>query len=158
VLIRRPDGPDWARRISTAVAGAHRAVDSPPSPWYYGPCPDCHRDIYAERTDSADLSAMVVCGAPGCPYAARLDDHRLAQLDAGDDRWLTVGELVGAITSAGETVTRDQINGWIRREGLAREVRVDVRLGVRSEAYVYRLGDVRRMAQAAEARRIQGVA
>lgn len=170
VLARREDGPEWAARISAAVASAHRAIDRPPSPWYYGPCPQCGRDLYTERVveparDGGQAKpdgpeSEVRCPAEGCGYRASLSAHRLAQLDAGDDRMLTVGELVGAITSAGESVTRDQINSWIRREGLPRERRTLPRLTAagqltHTEVYVYRLGDVRRLALEAERRRAE---
>lgn len=153
---RRPDAAEWASRISAAAAGAHAAIDRPPSPWYYGPCPKCHRDLYQERVE--DSEAPIICSYAACDYAAPLGTHRLTQLDAGEDRMLTVGELVGAITSAGETVTRHMINNWIKREGLPREKRVLPRLlnGGRLtqvEVHVYRLGDVRRLALEAERRR-----
>lgn len=156
-LARHPDMPDHAHKISHAAARAHQAIDRPPSLWYYGPCPFCHLDIFIDRVDEQDRDARVTCPRDGCGYSAHPTDHRVKQLDAGDDRWLTVGELVGAITSAGETVTRDQIKGWIRREGLPREIHsrprwADGRL-VANEVYVYRLGDVRRLALEAEARR-----
>lgn len=158
-LARRDDATTWARRLTRAAAAAHRAIDRPPSLWYYGPCPTCGRDIYTERV--RDLPhAEVACPRKDCAYSAPLADHRLAQLDAGEDRMLTVGELVGAITSAGEHVTRDQINSWIRREGLPREPRTIPRLTaggklMHVEVYVYRLGDVRRLALEAEQRRAE---
>lgn len=157
ILVRRDDAPEWAARISHAASWAHAAIDRPPSPWYYGPCPKCRRDLYQERVE--DPEARVECAQPDCDYAAELADHRLTQLDAGEDRLLTVGELVGAITSAGEAVNRDQINNWIRREGLPRERRVRPRMLAgghlaNHEVYVYRLGDVRRLALDAERRRI----
>lgn len=156
-LARHQTMPDHAHKISKAVARAHAVIDRPPSPWYYGPCPLCHLDIFTDRVDEQDRDARVACPRPGCGYTAHPTDHRSKQLDAGDDRWLTIRELVGAITSAGETVTRDQIKGWIRREGLPREVHSrprwrDGRL-IPNEEYVYRLGDVRRLALEAEARR-----
>jgi hypothetical protein len=156
-LARQPAMPDHAHKISKAAARAHAVIDRPPSPWYYGPCPYCHLDIFTDRVDENDRDARVSCPRDGCGYSAHPSDHRSKQLDAGDDRWLTIGELVGAITSAGETVTRDQIKGWIRREGLPREFTSRPRwtdgVLVPYEVYVYRLGDVRRLALEAEARR-----
>lgn len=136
--------------LAEATVEAHAAIDRPAEPWYYGPCPRCKTDIYDERA-----VAVVTCTV--CEYEAKADDHQRACLDAGDARMLTVSELVGAITRAGEAVTRDQINGWIRREGLAREkqARAYWRNGVlvSNTVYVYRLGDVRRLAQRADLRR-----
>jgi hypothetical protein len=155
-LCRRDDGPEWAARITHAAAAAHAAIDRPPSPWYYGPCPLCRKDLYQERIADDDHESKVTCSHEDCAYSESLHTHRLIQLDAGEDRMLTVGELVGAITSAGETVTRHQINNWIKREGLPREQRVRPRMvngGMANhEVYVYRLGDVRRMALVAEIR------
>lgn len=156
-LARRDDGPEYAVRLSDAVANAHRAIDQPPSPWYYGPCPKCTRDIYAERLDDKDPAATVACPHETCDYAAPLRDHRVAQLNAGENRLLTVSELVGALVSAGEPVTRHQINGWIRRDGLAQEWQnrprmVRGRLEVGGD-FVYRLGDVRAKALEAAIRR-----
>lgn len=149
-LLLDPQVGAWAERLSRAVLHGYRVVDRPPDVWYFGPCPKCGEDIYDERTVT-DVSCVA------CTYSAPLADHQLACLDAGDDRLLTVSELVGAITAAGEAVTRDQINGWIRREGLAREPenRVVWRKGRLSQesVWVYRLGDVRRLAREAEERR-----
>lgn len=153
-LAHHPSAPAVAARIARAADHAHQAIDRPPSPWYYGPCPGCGRDLYLDRVDAA---GSITCPRDDCAYTATVAEHHTAQLDAGDDRMLTVGELVGAITAAGEVVTRDQINGWIRREGLPREQGtrlrwVDGRIVV-TDVYVYRLGDVRRLALEAEIRR-----
>lgn len=148
---------DLARDITAAVARAHKVIDAPPSLWYYGTCPLCGHDIYQQRIHHSDDQTRVTCTYPSCDYTARPIDHNRKQLDAGDDRWMTVGELVAAITAAEEVVTRDQINGWIRRDGLPREERaltqwVDGRL-VSKPVWVYRLGDVRRRALEAENRK-----
>jgi hypothetical protein len=149
-LLLQPGAAAYAGRVSQAALHGYRVIDRPPDPWFYGPCPRCGADIYDERNVS-----HVACLA--CSYAAPLDEHQLACLDAGDERLLTVAELVGAITSAGEVITRHQIFGWIRRDGLAREQenRVTWRRGrlVAEAVWVYRLGDVRRLARAAEDRR-----
>jgi hypothetical protein len=155
-LAKWEQAADLARDITAAVARAHKVIDAPPSLWYYGPCPDCGHDIYQERITVHDRTSHVTCPQPECTYSEKPQDHNRRQLDAGEDRMLTVGELVSAITSAGEPVTRGQINGWIRRDGLPREERsltqwVDGRL-VSRPVWVYRLGDVRRLALEAEAR------
>lgn len=147
-LTRQPDAPALARRLSAEYLHAHRVIDRPEVPAYMGTCPEGH-DLYALR--DADT---VECD---CGYHAPMKEHQRTALDAGEDRLLTVAELVGAITSAGETVTRDQINSWIRREGLVREKAArplwrDGQLVART-VYVYRLGDVRALAQRAERRR-----
>jgi hypothetical protein len=149
-LLLAPTVVEYAERVSLAALHGYRVIDRPPDPWFYGPCPKCAVDIYDERNVT-----RVSCLA--CTYTAPLDEHQLACLDAGDARLLTVSELVGAITSAGEVVTRHQIFGWIRRDGLAREEenRVVWRKGrlAGETVWVYRLGDVRRLARAAEERK-----
>jgi len=143
--------------ISGAAARAHRVIDSPADMVYYGPCPDCGRDIVQERIGPEERTP-VRCRFTSCGYTAPLDVHQRKLLDGYEDRWMTVNELVSAITSGGEVVTRDQINGWIRRHGLAREKRsrpryVDGEL-VFDEVWTYRLGDVReRAAEVAERKR-----
>lgn len=146
-LARRQDMPEYASRISTAAAHAHAVIDRPSRPWYYGRCPKCGQHLYAER--ATDPATIITCRQDGCTYAARLDDHQRAQLHAGEDRWLTEDELVGAIAKAGddeETVTREQIRRWFKSEGLPRETRerpklVDGRIVVET-VDVFRLGDV----------------
>lgn len=144
--------------ISGAAARAHRVIDTPADLVYYGPCPDCGRDIVQERIASDDDRTPVRCRFASCGYAAPLDVHQRRLLDGYEDRWMTVTELVSAITSGGEVVTRDQINGWIKRHGLAREKRSRPRYVneelVFDEVWTYRLGDVRqRAAEAAERKR-----
>lgn len=158
-LARNPAMPYHAYAISRAVDYAHHAIDRPQSLCYYGPCPWCERDIFIDRVDEDDRDAWIMCPRNDCSYAARPEDHRHKALDAGDDRWFTIAELVGAITSAGETVTRDQIKGWIRREHLPRRRRSIPRWDpaehkiITREVDTYRLGDVRHLALEAEARR-----
>lgn len=152
LFLLNPEAASWAHRLSLAYRQAHRIIERPEPPVFLGPCPNGH-DVWAPATVK-----LVEC--PDCDYRATITDHQRAALNAGEDRWLTVGELVGAITRAGELVTRDQINSWIRREGLVREMHTrpvwrDGQLHAR-RVYVYRLGDVRRLAQRAELRRRAG--
>jgi hypothetical protein len=132
----------WAHRLSLASRRGHRIIERPEPLVYYGPCPTCAVDLYGPRE-----WAVIVCP---CGYQKTAEDHRKAALDLGEDRWMTVGELVGAITLAGEAVTRDQIGSWIRTKGLPRELGLrplwrDGQL-VDRFLFVYRLGDVRDLA------------
>jgi hypothetical protein len=152
-----PRMPNLARDISAAASRAHHVIDMPTDLCYYGPCPDCGRDIVQERIHRDDDKTPVVCRYPSCEYAQPLAEHQRKLLVAGEDRWLTVGELVSAITSGGEVVTRHQIRHWIDKEGLPRETRsrpqwVDGELKPH-EVATYRLGDVRELAQRADQKR-----
>jgi hypothetical protein len=152
-----PRMPNLARDISQAASRAHKVIDMPVDLCYYGPCPSCGRDIVQERIHRDDDKTPVACRYPSCEYAATLNEHQRKLLTAGEDRWLTVGELVSAITSGGEVVTRHQIRHWIEKEGLPRETRsrpqwVDGELKSH-EVATYRLGDVRELAQRADQKR-----
>jgi hypothetical protein len=165
-LQHEPRMPNLARDISQAASRAHHVIDMPVDLCYYGPCPDCGRDIVQERIHTIIENGVrivdpdappIACRFASCGYAATLDLHQRKLLEAGEDRWLTVGELVSAITSGGEIVTRHQIRHWIEKEGLPREVRsrpqwVDGELKSH-EVATYRLGDVRELAQRADQKR-----
>jgi hypothetical protein len=147
-----------AHDISSAAARAHRVIDAPPDPAYYGPCPDCGRDIWQQRIHpDHQESTPVACQHRECSYAEPLAEHNRRILAGGENLWLPIGQLVSAIIEGGEIVTRDQIKGWVRRGGLAREKRQmpywqGGRLYTR-EVDVYRLGDVRDRAREAAATR-----
>jgi hypothetical protein len=152
-----PRMPNLARNLSSAASRAHKVIDAPADLMFYGPCPSCGRDLVQERIHHEDTETPVACRYPSCEYAQPLDTHQKNLLEAGQDRWLTVGELVSAITSGGEVVTRAQINGWIERGGLAREKRVRPRYLngelTTTEVWTYRLGDVRDRAARGDQRR-----
>ena len=160
-LQAEPRMPNLARDISAAASRAHHVIDAPPELWYYGPCPSCERDLWQERIHVDDHKTPIVCRYPTCDYAAPLDVHNRRALEVGHDRRMTIDELVGAITSGGITVTREQIKGWIYRDGLPRERRnrpryVDGELH-QNEVWTYRLGDVLDYALRAAAKRHKAV-
>ena len=158
--------------VDHAAIGVRKAqvvfekIDMPKDMTYYGPCPDCGHDIVQERIHTIIENGVhivdpdappIACRFTSCGYAQPLDLHQRKLLEAGEDRWLTVGELVSAITSGGEVVTRHQIRHWIDKEGLPRETRsrpqwVDGELKSH-EVATYRLGDVRELAQRADQKR-----
>jgi hypothetical protein len=114
--------PQLARDISSAAARAHHVIDAPKDLVYYGPCPDCGRDIVQERIHKDDEETPVKCRFPSCDYAVTLDLHHKRILSSNVDRQFSITECVSMITNAGgEPVTRDQINGWIRHKGFPRE-------------------------------------
>src|SRR5215216_3574759 len=120
-LILEPRMPVLAHDISSAAARAHRVIDIPKDLVYYGPCPDCGRDIVQERIHKDDDDTLVKCRYLTCGYGQTLDLYHKRVLEASLDRQFSVAECVGMISNAGKLVTRDQINGWIRHKGLPRE-------------------------------------
>jgi hypothetical protein len=157
-LAADPRMPRVADDLSSAVARAHKVIDRPADLMDYGPCPECGRPIRQERIHKHDDETLIVCRYPECDYEATMPDHFRRQLDSAEDRWMTLGQIVEAITIGGEVVTRKQIEGWVRHRGLPREQRnvpkwENGQLVEGSMVWVYRLGDVRDMAMKAEIRR-----
>jgi hypothetical protein len=148
-LASLPETRSLALKISIEASRAHKVIDVPPEIWFYGACPACEHDIWQERIRPDD-DTLVTCHQRDCTYTAPLDEHHKRLLDAGNDRWLTMDELVATVTKAGEVVTRKQIQRWRDREGLPMESRslaywIDGEL-VTSEVEVFRLGDIRAFA------------
>ena len=146
-----------ARDLTAAATRAHRVIDRPGDLFLYGPCPQCGIPIVQERIHAADQRTLVRCRQADCDYQATIADHNATQLALREDSWLTLTELVGALTSGGVPVTRDQIKGWADREGLPREKRSRARWVhghlQHNEVWAYRVGDVRDLAARTEARR-----
>jgi hypothetical protein len=139
-----------ARDVSNAAARAHKVIDAPPSPFHYGPCPDCGKHIFQDRIHQDDQTTKVTCPAPSCDYAEPLAEHQRRQLALGDERWLTVSELLEAFEVNGQPITRDALNGMIRREGLPREARPMFdwqggRLTKVREVWTYKVGHVKEL-------------
>lgn len=113
--------PQLARDISGAAARAHHVIDAPRDLVPYGPCPDCGNWIIQERIHRDDQETKVQCRLPSCNYAEPLDVHYRKIIDSNLDRHFSITDCVSMITKAGQPVTRDQINGWIRHKGFPRE-------------------------------------
>jgi hypothetical protein len=148
-LATLPETRSLALAISIEASRAHKVIDVPPEIWFYGACPACEHDIWQERIRPDD-DTPVACHQRDCTYTAPLDEHHHRLLEAGNDRWLTMDELVAAVTTAGEVVTRKQIQRWRDHDGLPMETRslaywADGEL-VTSEVEVFRLGDIRAFA------------
>lgn len=136
-----------AREVSSAASRAHKAIDAPPELQYFGPCPDCGRDIWQKRVrKDDDDTTPIVCVF--CGYGATLGRHHQRMLEGIDDRWLTVSEIVEVMAMLDEPVTRDQVYRWLNHEGLPREKlrnpkrRYGEIVGW-SEIEIVRVGDVR---------------
>ena len=134
-----------------------RIIDRPRDLINLGTCPICNHDIRQERptlTELEQATAQVTCNhaplnGPACPYRADWHDHQRKLLNQRADMLLTVHELVGVLTEAGEPVSRDRIKYLIRKHGLPRERITRPHLRgktiVTEQVWVHRLGDVRDM-------------
>lgn len=120
-LLNQERMPQLARDISSAAARAHHVIDAPRDLAPYGPCPDCGNWITQERIHRDDQDTKVTCRLPSCDYAEPLDVHYKKIIDSNLDRHFSITDCVSMITKAGQPVTRDQINGWIRHKGFPRE-------------------------------------
>lgn len=150
--------PQLARDISQAASRAHKVIDAPTQLFYYGPCPDCGEDILQERVHHTDTDTKIKCRYLSCGYNQPVDIHQQTILNGCLDLWMTVKEMVGVFDLGGVTVTRDQINGWIRRGRLtkgpgAAEWRNGVLVVAEEGAATYRVRDVLPLAQAANEKR-----
>ncbi|MFT4225320.1 hypothetical protein [Micropruina sp.] len=134
-----------------------RIIDRPRDLINLGNCPICSHEIRQERptvTELEQATAQVRCShtpvdGPSCPYRADWHDHQRKLLDQRADMLLTINELVGVLTEAGEPVSRDRIKYLIRKHGLPRERITRPHLRgkaiVTEQVWVHRLGDVRDM-------------
>ena len=131
-----PDGASAIDEIQYAVKEALRSIDLGPDRWYCGVCSHdedgviCTEELYVHAGRHE-----VTCRTCGMTHdvAAR----RTAMLDAAEDTLLTLSEMTRALALTGaETVTRKQLEGWVRRGRL-------VRSGNAGAIALYRVSDVR---------------
>jgi len=132
-----------------------RIIDRPRDLINLGLCPICGHEIRQERptvTELEQATATVTCthaptDGPACPYTADWHDHQKTLLDQRNDMMLTVSELVGVLTEAGEPATRRRIKYLVEHHGLPRERITRPHLRgkaiVTEQVWVHRLGDVR---------------
>ncbi|GAB2569194.1 hypothetical protein [Microlunatus antarcticus] len=146
-----------AQDVTAAASRAHRVIDRPADLYAYGPSPPCGVQIVQERIHADDHSTLVRCRQADCDYQATVADHQVTQLALREGTWLTLTELVGALTNGGVPVTRDQIKDWADREGLPHEKRARTRWihghVQKNEVWTYRVGEVRDLAPRAQERR-----
>jgi hypothetical protein len=153
-VLRHPDLPRIAGRISGAVKQAHQTIEHPPEVYDYGLCPSCGERILQERITAGVQAAnkpgtpdrMVTC--PHCGnYAADIKEHQRTQILRLEEEWRTVAEVLEAMRLIGEPITRHQLDNMIYRDGLPRETRSRPRFSngilVSDEVFVYRLKDIR---------------
>ena len=151
------DQPTQLTQLGHLHRQGRRIIDRPRDLINLGNCPICGHEIRQERPTVTELehaTAVVTCGhpqasGPACPYRADWHDHQRQLLDQRADMLLTVGELVGVLTEAGEPASRHRINYLVRKHGLPREriTRPHLRgqVIVTEQVWVHRLGDVRDM-------------
>ena len=135
-LITVPDGAAAIDEITYASKQAHRVIDLAPDRWYAGPCGAAFEDV------ECDAELYVMAGRPTvvCPVCGAEHDvvaRRTQMLDQADDTLLTLTEMTRALAlTGGETVSRKQLEGWVRRGRL-------VRSGNAGPVALYRVADVR---------------
>lgn len=130
--------------LSGLAERAHRIVDRPPDrQWTV--CPSCGATVDAVR--GRQVVCRAVAGQQPCSYRAGWQEHQRNLLDGYADQLLTCSQLVGALTVAGEPISRQRISYLVKRHGLERlqVQRPAWREGriVTEPTFVYRLGDVR---------------
>lgn len=136
-LALQPDAEQTARDITRAHNRAIRVIEHPQETRYLGECPKCHNDLEADEE-----ATHIECP---CGWAAPIDDVLAEALKLGDDLLFTDTELVGAIQVDGRNLTRDRINGWVRRRRLEPRTKVSWWHGKLQVVRAYRLGDVRQL-------------
>lgn len=149
------DQPTQLTQLGHLHRQGRRIIDRPRDLINLGNCPICGHEIRQERptvTELEQATATVRCvhapiGEPACPYTADWHDHQRALLDQRNDMMLTVSELVGVLTEAGEPATRRRIKYLVEHHGLPREritrPHLRGRAIVTEQVWVHRLGDVR---------------
>lgn len=137
-----PDGAGAIDAVAYAVAKCRASIDLGPDRWYCGVCSHdedgaiCTEELYAAA--GRDAVTCRVCGT-----THDVADRRTAMLDAAEDTLLTLSEMTRALALTGaQTVTRKQLEGWVRRGRL-------VRSGNAGPVALYRVSDVRDILAAA---------
>lgn len=153
--LRRLDyAADLAHDITRAVTRARHLIDRPRTLVFYGACPQCDGPLRVERD-----SATVACG---CGWIRNKAEHIAACIEAAQDRWLTIPELVEASRHTPHPATATQIGRWAHHgQGdlgvLPREILTIPHLVDGSLTYerhdTYRLRDIAEYAQAAAEQR-----
>jgi hypothetical protein len=135
------DAPDALDELSDAIALARRVVDLAPDQWYAGQCG--HSEPAADGSGPvvcpADLYARVGAEWVDCRVCCtRYDvaERRKWLLQLVEDQLATMGELSAALSTLGRPLTKDSINGYVKRGRLTAH-------GVNQRGYpVYRVGDL----------------
>lgn len=131
-----PDGAAAIEEIRYAVGKCTQAIDLGPDRWYCGVCSHdedgelCTEELYV-HAGRHEVTCRV------CGTTHDVADRRTAMLDAAEDTLLTLSEMTRALALTGAaTVTRKQLEGWVRRGRL-------VRSGNDGPTALYRVSDVR---------------
>lgn len=143
-----PLGPDAVSKLHAVLAMVRGVVDRPADLFYAGPCSGTVTDeAGVERTCGSDLLARpgkteVTCKECGATYP--LSDRRQWLLAKVEDMLLSATDLARAIDGLGVDVTPTLIRKWKERGRLA---------GHGPNQNLYRVGDVRDLVKATQARR-----
>lgn len=135
-LVVHPDGVAAIDEITYAVSQCRRVIDLAPDRWYCGICSAemegarCTEELYV-------IAGHHEVKCPTCGTTHDVVERRDAMLDAAEDQLLTLSEMTRALALTGrETVSRKQLEGWVRRGRL-------VRSGNDGATALYRVSDVR---------------
>jgi hypothetical protein len=140
-------GPDGFDELTAAIRNARRAIDRPADRRYAGPCTQEIEIDGHQRKCGTDLYAWpgkdtITC--PTCGTDVPVDERRAWLLEQTDGIVLTVAELERAI----DGLKRNTLKSWIARH------RLKPHGGTRDgETARYRVGDVRALMEAADARK-----
>ncbi len=153
-------GPELADELGDVADRLRRFCDRPPDQWYAGKCGAqieavrCNEDLYAAVGDTT-----VTCHVCGTGYDLAL--RRAWLLDEAEERWETAAVIARAVTvwsdyARGENRLVERISKWASRSyGTSDQPLLQVR-GHRLEhgrdRPLYRIGDVRELVQAEDAR------
>lgn len=169
------DGHEAISEISYSVRQARRAIDRAPERHYagicsarFGSCPgpgececgchdgsgnpctiaggcglariECTEELYA-------IGASPTARCPTCGTEHDLAERRKVMLEASAETLLTLSEMTHAVSlGRSETLTREQLKGWVRRGRL-------IRAGNEGAVALFRVGDVLDILIGIEARR-----
>lgn len=131
-----PDGSSAIDGVSFAVSACRRVIDLAPDRWYVGPCNgELEGIVCGEQLYVTVGRGSITCSTCGTEHDVA--ERRTAMLEAADEMLLTLSDLTRAINmTGGTTVSRKQLEGWVRRGRL-------VRSGNDGPVALYRVSDAR---------------
>ncbi|MBV2364278.1 hypothetical protein [Streptomonospora nanhaiensis] len=100
-------GPEAIDEITTAVAQARRAVDTPPSLTYVGPC-QCGHPVYARP--GAPVATCRECGT-----SWGVAEQRQWLRDAAEGMLMTAAQIARATSRESARVTASTVRSWASR-------------------------------------------
>lgn len=146
-LRRHEDALDFTTELEDLTRDARRAVDLAPDRWYAGTCghvDDDHPDVPPCAEKLYPIAGKTHHRCTVCGTTHDVVKRRDQMLDRASELLLNLTELQRAVALTGrETVTRKQLEGWVRRGKL-------VRAGNDGPTALYRVGDVQALIRTTE--------